>query len=172
MEDKPEKPGYALLRRFRESQPGRGYFLTTNLASRGRGLEEGALTDSIRQEWQKMEADGSWLVRTAVVMPDHVHLLVMLNERRSLEECMRLFKGRLSRDLRQRNLGWQGGFHEHRMRGAEDIAPIFHYVYLNPYRAKLVLENQTWPGYYCSAEDWKWFGIMTAESVPQPEWLK
>ena len=161
-----------MLRRFRESKPGQGYFLTTNLAQRGRGLEESALIGSIRREWEKLEADGSWLIRTSVVMPDHVHLLAILNERRPLEECMRLFKGRLVGDLRRRNLGWQEGFYEHRMRCAADMAPVFHYVYLNPYRAKLVSENQTWPGYYCSAEDWKWFGAMTDEAVPQPEWLK
>jgi len=172
MEDTPEKSGYAMLRRFRESKPGRNYFLTANLAGRGRGLEAGALTETIRREWRELEADGSWLVRTSVVMPDHVHLLVALSERRPLEECMRLFKGRLSRDLRRRDLRWQEGFYERGMRGAEDVAPVFHYVYLNPYRAKLVSENQTWPGYYCWAEDWKWFGAMTDESVPQPEWLR
>ena len=161
-----------MLRRFRESKPGRNYFLTTNLANRGRGLEESVLTESIRREWQELEADGSWLVRTSVVMPDHVHLLVTLSGRRPLEECVQLFKGRLARDLRQRGLRWQEGFYEHWMRNAEDIAPVFHYVYLNPYRAKLVAEDQTWAGYYCSADDWKWFGTMTDESVPQPEWLR
>src|SRR5688572_31019212 len=107
MEDKSETTGYAMLRRFRESKPGRCYFLTTNLASRGSGLEAVALTESTKQEWHVLEADGSWLVRTAAVMPDHVHLLVELGEHRALEECMRLFKGRLSRKLREQNLGWQ-----------------------------------------------------------------
>src|SRR5690349_9451669 len=123
VEDKPEKPGYAMLRRFRESTPRRSYFLTTNLANRGRGLDEEALMNAIRHGWQELEADDSWLVRTAVVMPDHMHLLVDLTEHQALEECMRLFKGRLTRDLRQRNLGWQPGFYERRMRKAEDVGP-------------------------------------------------
>ena len=161
-----------MLRRFRASNPGRNYFLTTNLASRGRGLEEDAVMKFIRQEWQSLEADGSWMVRTSVVMPDHLHLLVAFSERRSLDECLRLFKGRLSPDLRQRGLRWQEGFYEHEMRREEDLAPVFHYIFLNPYRAGLVAEKQTWPGYYCSAEDWKWFGAMTDRSMPQPEWLK
>ena len=105
-------------------------------------------------------------------MPDHVHLVVDLTGRRSLEECVRLLKGRLARNLRQRNLSWQPGFYERRMRKAEALGPVFHYVYLNPYRAKLVSEKQIWDGYYCSAGDWEWFGTLTEESVPQPEWLK
>ena len=67
---------------------------------------------------------------------------------------------------------WQEGFYEHRLRKTEDLLPVFLYVYLNPYRAGLISTDQTWPGYYCAPEDWIWFGVMTANAVPQPEWLR
>ncbi len=171
MEEKPEKPGYAALRRFRESVAGTDYFITANLAERGSGLEVLALRAEIEKQWRRLETDALWSVRTAVMMPDHIHLLVRLGAGGSLMESMRLFKGRLSPLLRVRELRWQEGFFEHRMRESEDLLPVFLYIFLNPYRAGLLTTEQSWPGYYCSPEDWKWFGELTREAVPQPEWL-
>jgi hypothetical protein len=74
--------------------------------------------------------------------------------------------------LRRSGLKWQDGFYEHRLREAEDVLPVFLYIYLNPYRAGLIPTDQTWPGYYCAPDDWKWFGHQTANAMPQPEWLK
>lgn len=172
MEDKTEKPGYASLRRFRESKAGATYFVTANLSERGSGLEAPVLTKLIVQQWQKLETDGSWSVRTAVVMPDHIHLFAQLIGDGSLAKCLRLLKGRVSPALRIRGLKWQEGFYEHRLRESEHVLPVFLYIYLNPYRAGLLSTEQTWSGYYCMPEDWKWFGEMTRDAVPQPEWLR
>jgi REP element-mobilizing transposase RayT len=172
MDDKIHPPGYAALRRFRESKSSADYFLTMNLAQRGRGLEAPALTAQAIEQWQKLEADELWSVRTTVVMPDHLHLLVALGAVHGLAECIRQLKGRLSPGLRAGGLRWQPGFYEHRLREAEDVLPVFLYIYLNPYRAGLLSIEQTWPGYRCRAEDWQWFGPMTRASTPQPEWLR
>jgi REP element-mobilizing transposase RayT len=172
MNDTPHPPGYAALRRFRESQTGAEYFLTLNLTNRGRGLEAPLLTGHVIRQWLALETDGVWLVRTGVVMPNHVHLLVRLGDCLPLAECLRLYKGRLAPRLRDCNLHWQAGFYEHRMRTPEDVRAVFFYVYLNPYRARLLAESQAWPGYFCHADDWKWFGGMTRKSAPQPEWLR
>lgn len=172
MEDLPAKPGYAALRRFRESKAGAGYFLTSNLAKRGNGLEVPELTDLLAQQWRQLESDGCWLVRSAVVMPDHVHLLVELGAVNCLAECTRLLKGRAAPALRARGLKWQEGFYEHRLREGEDVMPVFLYIFLNPYEAGLITKDQTWSGYFCAPADWQWFGEMTAQSMPQLEWLK
>lgn len=171
MDDKAEKPGYASLRRFRNSLPGADYFLTANLAQRGHALEAPTLMAEIRKQWSRVEEDGLWSVRTAVVMSDHVHLLVNLGPTAELATCLRLFKGRMTPALRSAGMKWQEGFYEHRLRESEDVLPVFLYIYLNPYRAGLLATERTWPGYYCSLEDWQWFGEMTRDAVPQPEWL-
>ena len=85
---------------------------------------------------------------------------------------MRLFKGRLSPELRARGLCWQEGFYDHRIREPSDLLPVFLYIFLNPYRAALIKQSERWPGYYCLAADWAWFGEMTSESLPLPEWLR
>lgn len=112
------------------------------------------------------------MVRTAVVMPDHLHMLVRLEQGSTLAECMRLLKGRMSPILRECDLKWQDGFYEHRLRENEEHLAVFLYIYLNPYRAHLVSKDQVWPGHFCSEEDWAWFGEMTDSASPQPEWLK
>lgn len=105
-------------------------------------------------------------------MPDHIHLLIRLAGSGSLAESMRLFKGRLAPVLRPHGLKWQVGFYEHRIRASDDLLPVFLYIYLNPYRAKLISNGQKWPGYYCCEMDSAWFGAMTDRELPQPEWLR
>lgn len=170
--DRIRPPGYAALRRFRESKPNAEYFLTINLAKRGRGLERQLLTAAVIGQWDRLEAENHWLVRTATVMPDHLHLLVRMGESNSLEECIKLLKGRVSPCLRAGTLRWQDGFYEHQLRPADDVLAVFLYIFLNPYRAGLILETEIWPGYRCRPEDWDWFGQLTRESIPQPEWLR
>ena len=170
--DKPRPPGHAALRRFRESKPGANYFLTINLAERELGLESPPLTDATITHWDQLEAEGHWFFRSGIVMPDHLHLLVRLGENTSLDRCTKLLKGRLSSSLRKAGLEWQEGYYDHRLRQADDVGEVFLYIFLNPYRAGLLRETEFWPGYRCCAEDWKWFGPMTKESRPQPEWLR
>lgn len=170
--DSIHPPGYAALRRFRESKPSADYFLTINLARRGSGLEKPDRTIAVIRQWNKLAAETHWLIRTATVMPDHLHLLVRLGKSISLEECIKLLKGRLSPCLRAGALRWQDGFYEHQLRTDDDASAVFFYIYLNPYRAGLISETEIWPGYRCRAEDWAWFGQLTKESIPQPEWLR
>lgn len=172
METPAPKPGYASLRRFRRSASGAEYFITTNLHARGSGLEREELTAHVRRQWLKLEEEHSWQVKTAVIMPDHVHLLIRLGPGITITECMRRFKGRLVPQLRLHQAQWQEGYYEHEIRESEDRLPVFLYIYLNPYRAKLVATGQAWPGYYCCPDDWAWFGVMTRNDLPQPEWLR
>lgn len=172
MEPRPPRPGYAALRRYRRSRPGSDYFLTINLATRGRGLEIPALTNAVINRWEQLDAQGYWRVRTGTVMPDHLHLLIRLGDIAPLDECLKRFKGRLQSALRWHGLKWQEGYYDHEVRAGDDPLPIFLYIYLNPYRAELVPDTQTWPGYRCRPEDWDWFGALTKESAPQPEWLR
>ena len=118
-----------------------------------------------------LEGEEIWIVRSAVVMPDHLHMLAMLRRGAELSDAVRLFKGRLSPALRKQGVRWQPNFYDHRMRADEDRLPVFLYIYLNPYRAGLVAGDQPWAGYICFEHDWQWFGKLTNEPCPQPEWL-
>ena len=85
------------------------------------------------QSLDRMGASHTWCF---VVMPDHCHWLFCLNGKYSLEQTVRMFKGKCSR-LVEVNL-WQKGFHDRALRSDEDLLPIARYVIANPLRAGLV----------------------------------
>jgi REP element-mobilizing transposase RayT len=163
--------GHEALRRGRWSNSGADYFLTFRTDERRRGLSDSEPAAAIFTEAHKLAAEEIWRLRTAVIMPDHLHLLVTLGTSSELSAAVRLFKGRLAPALRREGLRWQHAYYDHRMRPEEDLLPVFLYIFLNPYRADLAQPRQTWPGYFCSEEDWRWFGELTGASCPFPEWL-
>lgn len=119
----------------------------------------------------RLEDELAWKLHCAVVMPDHLHLLVTLGDNTALSSAMRLFKGRLTPLLRKQAASWQQSFYDHCLRSEEDLLPVFLYIFLNPYRKKLIPINQPWAGYFCAKNDWAWFGPLTNESCPEPAWL-
>jgi putative transposase len=164
-----ERSGYGALRVGRSSSFGATYFLTLTLRRPATGLDAGA--PAVEACWKQLEAEGKWQLRTGVVMPDHLHLVVRLTSD-DLSDCVRLLKGRLSPMLRRAGLSWQENYYDRRLRPDDDLMPVFLYVYLNPYEAGLVAPDKAWPAYTCCAEDWRWFGPLMKENLPYPEWLK
>ena len=163
--------GYAALRLGRFSQPGMNYFLTLCLQRPQIGLTEEPLLEAVFTEVRRLEDSADWTVRTAVVMPDHVHLLAVLGRETSLSGTLRFFKGRLAIAFRDYGLSWQPSFYDHRLRLAEEVLPTFRYIFLNPYLAGLIHVDEKWPGYFCAEQDWEWFKDLTSEAKPFPEWL-
>lgn len=135
------------------------------------GLEAAVITEAILAAAKKLEEDGAWSLRTAVVMCDHVHLLVVLGEQAELAAAMRLLKGRTALVLRTVGLRWERGYFDHRLRLDEERLPVFRYVFLNPDRSDLLKLDEQWPGYFCAPEDWAWFKEQTNDESPFPEWL-
>jgi putative transposase len=165
------RPGYSSLRRHRWSAPGAEYFVTFKAERAAEGLSNPELLTALTQQRQLLETQACWTVRTWSVMPDHVHIVFTLGPSLEISECLRKFKGPLTPLLRHYQLRWQPGYYEHRMRHNEDRLPVFLYVFLNPHRKKLIRTDEKWPGYYCAEEDWIWFGPLTNEETPFPEWL-
>jgi REP element-mobilizing transposase RayT len=136
------------------------------------GLTNELVRIAMTAELRRLEIEGYWHVRSSVIMPDHLHTLIALKDSKSLSSVVRLFKGRLSPLLRVVRLQWQPSFYDHCIRAGDDLLPVFLYIFLNPYRSNLVEVTEKWLGYYCSLEDWAWFGQLTHEKLPFPEWLR
>jgi putative transposase len=163
--------GHGALRIGRWSDGGANYFLTSCIDERRSGLHAPAVTTAILDLACRMSIGRVWSLRTCVIMPDHVHLLVTLGLDEDLSGALRLFKGRSAPLLRAVGLRWQKGFFDRRMRDSEDLLSVFLYIYLNPNRAGLLKREETWPGYFCSENDWTWFGQLSGVDGPLPEWL-
>jgi putative transposase len=164
--------GYAALRRYRWSLPDAEYFVTVKTRRAAAALTAPEIMAALAIERRSLARSDVWKPRCWVVMPDHLHMVFSLGPSAQLPDCMRLFKGRTSVPLRHRGVRWQSGYYEHRIRDTEDRLPIFLYIYLNPYRAKLVDESTEWPGFWCSEADFEWFRQITNRDLPMPAWLR
>ena len=174
----PEK-GHRRLRIGRWSAPGATYFLTICAGplpeSTGElhGLCQPEVFQALLRISHGMELEQAWRLRCLTLMPDHLHAVMELGRAVALSEAVRLFKGRSSILLRKVGLAWQkGGVYDHRMRADEPRLPVYHYIFMNPYRKGLVNAGQTWPYFWCADEDRAWFIPCTDGGMPYPEWLK
>ena len=123
------------LRKGRYSEPSRLYLVTA--VTRGRrpvftDLQSArALINILRNEDLRKQVQ-TWAY---VVMPDHFHWLLQLND-----ETLSKVVGRV-KSLSSRQLGhslWQDGFHDRAVREEDDLKAMARYVIANPLRAGLV----------------------------------
>jgi len=99
---------------------------------------------------QYAEKSGIASTLAYVVMPDHLHWLMSLENQASLSEVVGRIKRNTSRQI-NRDLGctgvgvWQRGFHDHALRGEEDVRDVARYIVANPVRAGLVRRVGDYP---------------------------
>ncbi len=163
--------GHSALRRGRHSLARAEYFLTICTANRRAGLTTPNVAIALLKEARAMSEDATWILRCAVVMPDHAHLLALLGERLSLGRTIQRLKAKTSSVLRSANLEWERGFFDRRLRPGDERLSIFRYIYFNPCRAGLLTDAKKFPYYYCQTSDWIWFNELIGEDAPVPEWL-
>jgi|SRR5690606_8711893 len=129
------KPHSHSLRKGRHSEPGHYYLVTAVTLDRQPIFQDfqaaRALINILREASLRHQAQ-TWAY---VVMPDHFHWLLQLEEP-SLSETIRRVKRVASVQLGRRV--WQDGFHDRAVRGEENLKAMARYVIANPVRAGLV----------------------------------
>lgn len=136
------------LRRGRFSEEGRPYLLTLCTAQRNPIFANWQLGRIVVSEMRSVESRGRLDSQAWVIMPDHLHWLIVLRER-ALEDTVRDFKSSAARKVnRMRGMTgalWQSGFHDHAVRRDEDIQALARYIVANPLRAGLVSRVGDYP---------------------------
>ena len=99
-------------------------------------------------DFAKEGADrGAW-VGDFILMPDHFHLFVAVDDTRiSLSSWTKSLKNALSKILRDSGIPsphWQKGFFDHVLRSGESYSQKWEYVRHNPVRARLVNDAGAW----------------------------
>ena len=87
-----------------------------------------------------------WNVLAAMLMPDHLHVLVAPIENRNAK--LGNFSGALKRWMRQElnaSWNWQPGCFDRLLRSDESLHDKWLYVEENPVRAGLVKHSKDWP---------------------------
>ena len=97
-----------------------------------------AILDSIRIYNEKQ----NWYCDLAVLMPDHIHLLVSFPPEKILSQVVGLWKRALAKTHK---ISWQRNFFEHRLRNDENVQQKADYILENPVRAGLVEAWRDWP---------------------------
>ena len=139
----PHLPHHAhRLRLGRTSEPGRLYLVTAVTLHREPVFQDLAaarvLVNTLRQEASRDQAH-TWCY---VVMPDHFHWLLRLNDER-LEQVVGRVKSLSARKIGRRI--WQKGFHDRAVREEDDLRGMARYVIANPIRAGLVKSVGDYP---------------------------
>jgi REP element-mobilizing transposase RayT len=80
-----------------------------------------------------------------VIMPDHIHLFVVVGRDFTLSRWVGMLKRHLSTALHTSSPHWQAGFYDHLLRHEESYSQKWDYVRLNPERAGLVASADQWP---------------------------
>jgi REP element-mobilizing transposase RayT len=122
---------YTDLRKGRFSQAGMVYHITT--VTQGRVPHFASLGNG--RELMGLETEGRAETLCFVVMPDHLHWLMVLHEGK-LSDAVRLLKGRSARAMG--HAVWQANYFDHAVRKDEDIHRMARYIVANPLRANLV----------------------------------
>lgn len=131
-------PGSKALRVGRVSEANRAYLVTFVTDGRVRRFEDLYLARIVCRALNQTRRQGTLCY---VVMPDHVHWLIILNEGVSLSRVVQFAKAysahHINKRLARRGRVWQAGFHDHALRRAEDLVQVARYVVANPVRAGL-----------------------------------
>ncbi len=161
----------ARLRFGRVSIPGARYFLTICTRLRepvfAAPVTAARVTDTLRT----LHVAGDLDLLAATVMPDHAHLLFALGSTLTLGQTMAKFKN-LARDLGRAPWRWQDDGFEHRLRPNESAEDYAFYIFMNPYRARLIAISEFWPCWLCpEPKRFQFTEKLKPDRTPPPEWL-
>jgi len=105
----------------------------------------GLLIDVMRS----LVAEHKFKLHDFVVMPDHLHVLLTVEEGMTVEKAMQLIKGRFSHRLSHKfgYLGevWQRGFADVQVMNRESFLQHRTYIAMNPVKAGLVDSPEKYP---------------------------
>ncbi len=135
------QPNSHLLRRGRYSEPGRAYLITAVVHERRPLFRDFYLGRLLVEELKQADESGRVNSLAWVIMPDHFHWLLELQET-DLADVMCRIKSRstlcINRARGSTGPFWQRGYHDRAVRAEDDLRKIARYVIANPLRAGLV----------------------------------
>lgn len=137
------------LRKGRVSEIGRVYLVTSVTCGRMPIFTDFTAARHAVRELHACDDAGLCSTLAFVLMPDHLHWLVKL-EQGTLSALVGRFKLRAASavNLVHGTRGapvWQAGFHDHAVRNDEDLREMARYIVANPVRAGLVRTSGAYP---------------------------
>lgn len=116
----------------------RTFFTTAVTANRRRLFQVHSNADLLLILLNEDRAKGRYRLHAFVLMPDHIHLILMPAPDISIEKAMQFIKGGFSFRLRSKFEVWQSGFAKQRIEDARAFSNHVSYLHENPVRAVLI----------------------------------
>jgi putative transposase len=133
---------YDALRKGRHSLHHQIYCITAVTRDRSPLFTDFTTARLLIRELRRLHEAGDVNSIAWVIMPDHLHWLLQLNDRLPLSGVIKAVKARsaltINRHLNQDGSLWQRHYHDRAIRQHEDIRQISRYIVANPLRAGLV----------------------------------
>jgi REP-associated tyrosine transposase len=130
------------------------YFITASAYMHQDLFQRAGTADLLLSTIFRYRDANEFLVHEYVVMPNHLHLLMSVDDEHGVGRAMQLVKGGFSHAIGQAGLKlkavWQPSYYEHRVRDMEDYARIQTYIHENPMRRGFVELAADYP--YSSAK--------------------
>jgi REP element-mobilizing transposase RayT len=162
----------AHLRRGRLAIPQARCFVTCCAQRPTRALTEVACAGALLETIGRMERCGDLRLLCATIMPDHLHVLLELGQRLSLDRVLAKFKALTRPSLSAAGATWQANFHEHRLRADEVHEGYARYIFLNPYRMPHVPRLSIWPWWRTGkGVDFDFLTLLEEGGFPPEAWL-
>lgn len=143
MNDSAKQPHGKNLRKGRISLPNHAYLVTAVTASRRMAFASFEAARVAVQCFHDRDVVRQARTLAFVVMPDHIHWLMQLENGGNLSSVVRLYKTKVTFSLQQKI--WQRGFHDHALRDDEGLCGVARYVVANPLRSGLVKSVGEYP---------------------------
>jgi len=127
------------LRKGRHSETGQIYLVTTTTHQRIPWFQDLLYARCLVQVLMEAQQHGLSETLAYALMPDHLHWLLVLGEKRDLSTVIGGVKSLSAHRI------WQSGFHDHALRHEKELKNIGRYVVANPLRAGLVKSLRDYP---------------------------
>lgn len=161
----------ANLRHARISQAGMRYFLTLCTQNRDPVLTAPVEAMRISGAFAILQSAGDIDLHAATIMPDHLHLLFTLGTGLTLGQTMAKLKN-LARDFGRVPWRWLEDGFEHRLRPHELTEDYSFYIFMNPYRARLLPIQENWPWWRCPQPSrFRFTEYFLSDGTPPAAWL-
>jgi len=131
--------------------PARVFFATTKTSMGRRLLQSERNANLLIDVLRSLVAERKFKLHDFVIMPEHVHLLLTVENDMTIEKAMQFIKGRfshrLSHELGHKGEVWQRGFSEVQVLGKDSLDRHRAYIADNPVKAGLIGAGESYP--YC-----------------------
>jgi putative transposase len=104
---------------------------------------------------------GKWWCELALVMPDHLHALLVFPREPGMSETIRNWKRATARFQK---VEWQEGYFDHRLRNEKESQETWTYIGRNPVVKNLCTGEDDWP--------WRWSALPSTRFPDEGESTK